>query len=247
MGIVPHRDWDFEDPLVVVGFPSQGLVGAIVASYLVPRLDMQLVASMDAPYFPPVASVREGRAISPVQFFASAQQCGIDGECSQLVVVRSDAEPPPDALDDVAQDLLQWCRDIGAERVVTLEGAPMGDGEDRIFAVPNLACEVDHEKLGSEVFPDGALSGLSASLLVEGNAQDLGVICLFTGVLEDMPDASAAARLVEVLDVLVPGIKMDAKPLEEQAQRFEEQLRASVDEARRAEHRSEPDNKIMYG
>lgn len=239
-----HREWAYEDPLVVVGFPSQGLVGAIVASYLVPRLDMHLVASMDHPRFPPVASVRDGSAMAPVQAFASAQQCGLDGECSQLVVIRSDAAADPGAADEIADDVLDWSHAIGAERVVSLEGAPIEGGEDRVFAVPNLAATVDHETLGSTAFPDGALSGLSAALLTEGNGRGMGVITLFTAVEEEMPDAGAAARLVDVLDVLVPGITMDPEPLAEQAKGFEDQLRASLAEQRKA--REDP-NKMMYG
>lgn len=243
MPVVSHREWVYEDPLVVVGFPSQGLVGAIVASYAVPRLDMQLVASMDSPRFPPVASVRDGSAMSPVQFFASAQQCGLDGECSQLVVVRSDAQPTAETSDEIANEILTWAETVDAERVVSLEGAPLKDGSEDVFAVPNLCCSVDVERLGAKIFPDGAVSGLSASLLVEGNNRDMGVVTLFTGVDEEMPDASAAARLVTVVDKLVPGIVMDPEPLEEKAKAFEAQLRQSLEEQQKATDAS----KMMYG
>lgn len=245
MPVIAHREWRFEDPLVVVGFPSQGLVGAIVASYLVPKLEMELVASMDSPHFPPVASIRDGHAMSPVQFFASTQRCGLDGECDQLVVVRADTVPPPKHSDPIAREIIEWSKQVGAERIVTLEGAPAENGTDHVFAVPNLLSSVDHEHLGSKTFPDGALSGLSASLLVEGNSQSMEVVCLFTSAHEDVPDAAAAARLVEVLDVLVPGIKMDAEPLLEQAKRFEQQLRAHLQEQQRAE--GDPTTQMMYG
>lgn len=243
MPVVSHREWVFEDPLVVVGFPSQGLVGAIVASYAVPRLDMKLVASMDSPRFPPVASVRDGSAMSPVQFFASAQRCGLDGECSQLVVVRSDAQATADSSDEIADEILKWAESVGAGMVVSLEGAPLEDGSEDVFAVPNLCCTVDFDRLGAKAFPDGAISGLSASLLVEGNSRDMGVVTLFTGVAEDMPDAGAAARLVGVLDKLVPGIVMDPGPLEEKAKTFEAQLKRSLKEQEKATDAS----KMMYG
>ncbi len=241
--MVSHREWEYEDPLVVVGFPSQGLVGAIVASYAVPRLDMKLVASMDSPRFPPVASVRDGSAMSPVQFFASAQQCGLDGECSQLVVVRSDAQPTAETSDEIAQEILTWAEAVGAERVICLEGAPLEDGSDEVFAVPNLCCTIDFERLGAKPFPDGAISGLSASVLVEGNTRDMGVVTLFTSVDEELPDAAAAARLVAVVDKLVPGIVMDPEPLEEQAKALEDQLKRSLSEQEKATDAS----KMMYG
>lgn len=246
MTILSHREWGFDDPLVLVGFPSQGLVGAIVASYLVPKLDMELVATMDSPHFPPVSSVRDGQALSPVQIFASTTRCGLDGNCDQLVVVRSDAAPPPEHVDEISSELLAYSEEIGAESIVTLEGAPTSDGLDDVFTVPNLHAEIDPDAIGAKPFPDGSISGFSASLLVEGNNHNEPVICLFTGVQEEIPDAEAAARLVDVADGLVPGIKMDPEPLMERAKNYEEELKAALKEQERAAG-TEGDRSIMYG
>ena len=121
MTIVPQRDWDFERPLVLVGFPTPGMVGAVAASYLIPTLGMRLVATMESPHLPPVASIRKGRAIAPVQIFASQTRC-FDERCSQLVIVRSDAAPDPEHVNDIATELLDWCTSVGAGLIVALEG-----------------------------------------------------------------------------------------------------------------------------
>lgn len=248
MPINTHRDWEFEDPLVLVGFPSQGLVGAIVASYLVPKLDMELVATLDSPYLPPVASIREGRALSPVQIFASTVRCGVDGDCDQLVVVRSDAAPPGQHADELSDEVIDYTREIGGDLIVTLEGAPTSSANENVYAVPNLITEVDTDHIGAEVFPDGALSGFSASLLTEGNTREHPVLCLFTPVQEEMPDAEAASRLVDVADELVPGIRMEPEPLAEEARKFEESLRAALEEQERSQ-RDMPEERtsMMYG
>lgn len=248
MPINTHRDWDFRDPLVLVGFPSQGLVGAIVASYLVPKLDMQLVATLDSPHLPPVASIREGRAHSPVQIFASTVRCGIEGNCDQLVVVRSDAAPPAQHVDEIADEVIEYTDEIGGDLIVTLEGAPTSSEADHVFAVPNLVTDVDLDDIGAERFPDGALSGFSASLLTQGNTSEASVLCLFTTVQEELPDAEAAARLVDVADQLVPGIRMEPEPLREEARKFEENLRAALAEQEKAQQdMPEERTSMMYG
>jgi uncharacterized protein len=246
MPIRPTREWTFDNPMVLCGFPSQGLVGAIVASYLVPKLDMQLVATLDDPNLPPVASVRDGRAISPVQIFASTTRCGMDESCDQLVVIRSDAAPEPQHVDDISREIMGYVDEIGAGTVVTLEGAP-AEGLDDVFAVPNLHCEIDHEAVGAQAFPDGSLGGFSASLLTEGNSEDTPVLCLFTGVAEDHPDAEAAGRLVGVADTLVPGIKMESKALMERAKSYEDDLRAALEEQQRSMGETEDPSAMMYG
>jgi uncharacterized protein len=247
MTVNKHRDWDFQDPLVLVGFPSQGLGGAIVASYLVPKLDMELVATLDNPNLPPVASIRDGRAHSPVQVFASTVRCGIDGDCDQLVVVRSDAAPPPEHVDEISREIIDYTREIGGKLTVTLEGAPTSSEVEHVYAVPNLVTEIDAEAIGAEAFPDGALSGFSASLLTESNNADHPVVCLFTAVQEDVPDAEAAARLVDVADGLVPGIRMEPEPLRKEARKFEQNLRAALEEQERAQQDMPSDRSMMYG
>jgi uncharacterized protein len=238
MAIVSHREWDFQEPMLLVGFPSRGLVGAIVASYLVPHLKMELVATMDSPNFPPVASVRDGKALSPVQFYASRQQCGPDGRCSQLVVIRSDAAPDPWYTDEIADEILDYAERIGCKLIVTLEGSDHV-AEGSVFAVTNLVSDVDVRKLGAEPFTEGSLTGVSAPLLTHGNGRGIAGVCLFTGVRDEVPDAQAAARLVQVADLLVPGIVIDTDRLVEQAKRFEKKLRAAIAEQHKAGERPE--------
>lgn len=247
MSIRPTREWEFDDPMVLCGFPSQGLVGAIVASYLVPKLDMELVATMDSPHLPPVASVREGRAVSPIQIFASTTRCGLDGSCDQLVVIRSDAAPPPQHVDEICREILGYADEIGADTLLTLEGAPADEGVEEVFAVPNLHSEIEHEAVGAQPFPDGSISGFSASLLTEANTSGHPVLCLFTGVEEEMPDAEAAARLVGVADTLVPGIKMESKALMERAKNFEADLQQALAEQQRSMEGPEDRSSMMYG
>lgn len=248
MTITSTRDWDFNAPMILVGFPSQGLVGAIVASYLVPKLDMEMVATMDSPHLPPVASVREGSAVSPVQIFASTTRCGIDGGCDQLIVIRSDAAPPPEHVDTINREILAYADEIGADTLLTLEGAPtqMNQEDEHVFAVPNLHYDVDYDAIPAEPFPDGSISGFSASLLTEANRANHPVLCLFTAVQENRPDASAAARLIQTADVLVPGIKMEPKPFMEQAKAYEEDLKEALQEQQRSMKDSE-DTVRMYG
>lgn len=246
MPVVHHREWTFHDPLVLVGFPSQGLVGSVAASYLIPKLEMELVATLETPHLPPVASVRDGRALSPVQMYASTYRCGLDGECDQLVVVRADAAPESHHAREVTSAVLEWCRSIEAAQVVCLEGADPRVGTDRIFAARNVPWTTDLGDMDVEVPPDGGLGGMAASMLVQGNARGIPVVCLYTAAEEDQADASAAARLITEVDALVPGIRMDPEPLHERAQELEDQQRTTLDDQRKALDRVEDASAIMY-
>ncbi len=240
MTIVAHRDWEFENPLVLVGFPSQGLVGSVAASYLVPLLDMELVATLHSDRLPPVASVRAGRAVSPVQVYASTYRCGLDGECDQLVVVRADAAPDAQHIPQVAREILEWCNAVDASLVVCLEGANPQKAGESVHAVQNLISDLDTSALDVEVTEQGGLGGIAASLLVQGNHRGLPVLTLFTGVEEDeQADAAAAARLLNIADPLVPGVRMEPETLMEKAGALADTLKKDRQEQRDALERAQ--------
>jgi uncharacterized protein len=246
MPVVQHKEWEYHDPLVLVGFPSQGLVGSVTASFLIPKVDMELVASLHSDRLPPVASIRDGRAVSPVQMYASTYRCGLDGECDQLIVVRADAAPNTEHAAEVTREILDWTKEIGARMVVPLEGADPDVESQEVFAVQNLECDVDLEPLNVTQAPEGGLGGIAAALLVQGNDREVPVLCLYTAASEDQADASAASRLIANVDNLVPGIAMDPDPLRERARQLQDDIRQSRDRQRADLERVEDASSIMY-
>ena len=71
----------------------------------------------------------------------------------------------------------------------------------------------------------GMLYGVSGVLLNEGRWQNFDVITILADACPDIPDAYAAAKILEVIDKLLPDIKIESKPLYDQAQKFERQIR----------------------
>jgi len=72
------------------------------------------------------------------------------------------------------------------------------------------------------------VSGLSGLLLYKGNMQDFGVTCLLSEAHQDYPDSRSAAEVLRVLDKMLPQIKMDPKPLLEEAEYIEEQIKSAI-------------------
>jgi predicted ATP-grasp superfamily ATP-dependent carboligase len=63
-----------------------------------------------------------------------------------------------------------------------------------------------------------------------------------------MPDAKAAARLVNSADQLVPGIQMEAKQLQKEAEKFEANLRRALEEQEKSTGGGPEDqSSMMYG
>jgi len=71
----------------------------------------------------------------------------------------------------------------------------------------------------------GMIAGVAGTLLNEGRWAEFDVICLVARARPEIPDARAAARIIETLDKLIPDMQVDVKPLYEEAERIEERLK----------------------
>jgi len=97
------------------------------------------------------------------------------------------------------------------------------------------------------IFEEGVITGVAGVLLNEGRKRDFDVITLLSEAHPDYPDARAAARAIEVIDKLLLHTELDARPLYEEAERIEMQLKNIHHQTEVAKKPSEPPRPNMYG
>jgi uncharacterized protein len=228
--IVDTRGDSLRGAMMVVGFPTHGLVGSVAASYLVHTLDMTAVAYMTSEEFPPTVIMEEGVVSAPVRFYASKVVCGVDRSCEQLVVAISDIQPPPELLNHIGRSILDWAEARGIELMVAVEGQPMEEevrGDARVVAMANRAAA---SILGKYHFEpaNGVVTGFAGGLLLSAIGRTMPVLCLVAQAHKDYPDARAAAKVIETINPLVPMLVLDTKPLREKAQEIEAEVRSNL-------------------
>lgn len=244
MQVVEFGDVDLTGSLMLVGLPSQGLVGSIAASYLVETLAMQDVGAIDAEEFPPTVSVRKGVGYGIVSMHASELVCGLDGKCDRLVVLKADIPLPPELFHGIASALLDWAEIKAIDTIVSLEGFHAeGEEEVGVLGVASRAAEALLERFDIEPVQDVILSGFGSALIVAANRKRRKAIGLFTKAKAEVADARAAARLIEAVDPMLPNLRLEAAPLLQKAEALELSLSKKGDEARESmkklsEHRT---------
>lgn len=222
------------DPLsgamMVVGFPTHGLVGSVAASYLVHTLDMRPVAYMVGEDFPPTVVMEEGVVSAPVRFYASKIVCGPDRTCDQLVVAISDIQPPANLLNELGRTLLDWAEGKGLQLVVAIEGQPIENEaktDARVVAMANRAAAPLLDRY-SFTAASGVVTGFAGGLLLPAISRSIPVLCLIAQAHKDYPDARAAAKVIETINPLVPLLVLNTRPLREKARQIEAEVRASL-------------------
>ncbi len=215
------KDVDLKGGMVIVGHPSVGMISSIAASYLVDKLDLDQVAAFDSARFPPISLIFNNKPKCPARIYAR--------EDINVAVIVSEFVPSPLVIRPLARKILDWSKEKGCEKIISLEGlVSRGDGEEiGVYYVTSLDEEAEKMKkmnIQAEPLNIGMITGVSAILLNEGRMNNVNVINLLGEARKDLPDSEAAAKLVQTIDQMLPEIEIDIVPLLEDAKRLEERM-----------------------
>ena len=112
---------DFKGSTFICGLPGVGLVGNIVANFLVNNLKLKQVGIIDGPAFPSISVVKDGIPNHPMRLYAGEQICN-DGKCNQIVICVSDFVPPVSATKDLVDCIFDWAKEKGCTSFIIGEG-----------------------------------------------------------------------------------------------------------------------------
>ena len=229
VSIVEYKEIDLSNSLLVIAFPSVGLMGSIAGSFIVKQLKLDEIGMVHSPDFLPVTIIHNGKPSPPVRLYASKKKCGPDGSCEQIAVVLSEFAPPPKTIRDLADALLLWAKAKHCKIILTLEGMQIqkknDNYESKIFGVGSTpGIKQILKKNGVTPTDEGIIVGLSGVLLLGGTVQKQDIICMLAETQTAYPDSRAAARLLEKIDKFLPLIKIEAEPLYKEAEEIEKKI-----------------------
>jgi len=221
--------------VLIDGFPSIGLVGTIVANFLINTLKLEQIGIIDSPRFPAISVVKDGEPHSPMRLYSGEQVCN-DGTCNQVVVCVSEFTPPAEITKDLVNSLLDWAEKNGCTKVISAEGFNSGpkekEEENEIYGITSTeGSRVWIEEAKVKPFTYGTVGGITGALLNEGKIRKMNVLGLLAEVSEDLPDARAAASVIKAIDELLLAIELDPEPLLKEAESLEQEVKVVRDQA----------------
>jgi len=210
---------------LISAFPSVGMVGSIAGSYIAESLKMERIAYVLSEDIPPAALVQDGIPAYPLRVLAY----------KNLSMLTSEFQMPLVLAGQLAKTIMDWSKANGFEMIVGLEGLMTEQDVEpekgvRVFGVGSTKHSRDMlDKAGIEQFKIGMITGVSGALLSEGERIGQDVVVLLVGANAMYPDARGAAKLVEALTKLLPTIKIDLTELYEEAEKIQENVKATVE------------------
>lgn len=252
MEIHEYKDREFPGGTAIIGFPSVGLVSSIASSFIVKNLDLERVAGVISPEFPPYTLVHQGVPSPPIRIYAGERMCDESGEqCDNLVVVTAEFMPKADLIKPLADMILNWLNEKGVQTIITMEGINSGvDPEEAktLCVATGDKCAKMVEQYELESMSEGMVSGMSGVLLYEADRKGLEVMSLLGPAKTNFPDARGAARLLEKIGKMFPELDLDPDPLYKEAEQIERQMKNAMESVQQQQPQKQlSESSMIYG
>lgn len=251
--MIEIEEMNIRGAFVVNGFPSIGLVGSIVANYLINSLALRQIGVVDSDTFPAVSMIKGGVPTSPVRVYAGEINKGKD----RLVVIVSEFQPPPHVIKELGRTIMDWVEEhkcrmiISPEGISTRQTSAPADGSEMGEQVMAVGSTTEARDLlttnGIPLFKTGVIVGLSGVLLNEGYNRLFDVITILSEASTEFPDARAAAAVTMVINKIVLEDDLGIEPLLQEAEMIERNLKEMYEKAGKEDELRKVTAPAMYG
>ncbi len=249
--IIEYNEVDLSSALLVVAFPTVGLISSIAGHFIIDSLNLEEIGAITSREFMPATVIHKSKPSPPVRIYAGEKKCGPDGSCEQLAVIISEFMPPYNIIKPLADKILHWADKKGCKIVITLEGTHAVGDKKQKFNVYGIGSNSKMKNFLNtykiDETKEGMITGVTGVLLYQGVLMQRDVICLLSEAHSSYPDSRAAGNLLKKLDVMLPEIKIDPKPLYKEAEKIEEQIKKFMEQSKPTAPSLPPLPTQMYG
>ena len=178
-----------------------------------------------------------------------------------MIVVLSDIQVRGRLALPLTEALFEWSKEAKINTGILIDAFAHGvespheliDDDDTDETLLGIgAIESNREKLvemGIPLLKHGVVGGMTGVMMGEGRRRGIDLCAILAEANPAYPDARAAARIIEKLDMLFPAIHLDPIPLLEEASRIEEQIKAMLSHQLSASEEDDEDgpSAMLYG
>ena len=250
--ILEHKKIDLSNSMLLIAFPTVGLISSIAGRFIIDSLKLNEIGSILSKHFMPATVIHNSNPSPPVRIYAGKKTCGPDNSCEQLAVIISEFMPPLGIIKPLVDKIVEWADEKNCKVIIALEGTHAMDERDKknlqVYGVGSTPL-MKHvlKKYKIKQTQEGMITGVTGVLLYSAALLNRDVICLLSGAHESYPDSRAAGNLLEKLDILLPGIKIDPAPLYEAADGIEKEIRQFMKKSKPTAPTLPSTTSLMYG
>ncbi|MFC1733081.1 proteasome assembly chaperone family protein [candidate division KSB1 bacterium] len=213
-----------KNPIIVEGFPGFGLVGTITTEFLIEQLKAKQIGIIKSDDIPAMIAIHEGKVINPIGIFYD--------EKTNILIVHIITSVQGIEW-ELADTIMELAKKVKAKEIISLEGVASSnmdsDKSKCFYYTTNKKAKSILDKNKIEPLKEGIILGVTGALLLDADSFPLS--CIFAETHSALPDSIAAAKVIEILDKLLR-MKLDTKPLMEQAEKFEKKIKSLMEQTK---------------
>lgn len=243
---VARTQIELDKPILIVGFPDNGMIGSISINYMIEQLAMHQIAFVESEYIMPAGLFIGKKFRHPFRIYANDKGNVCAMICEVPVILRG--------APSITNAIINWANNSQSRQVTVVGGiAPsnfspsflldrkalllhnntLPQENDHIASANELASGLENDKNNNQaqsnsskiLIPDSAIvPGLTGSLLSSCATRDISCTAIMVPTLGDVPDPEGAAIVLEALDEIVPTIAMDTSELRREADEIKKRL-----------------------
>lgn len=223
-----------KENILLVGFPSNGLVGTFSISYLIHYLGMKQIGEIDHPELPPTLFVENGEILSPIRIYKK----------DNLFVIISDLPFDPYRAYDFSESILQFCKNNDIKKIIIVSGMETINREPKSPKIYGLTTHQSLEELLYEneipKFLAGSIFGTDAAIISVFRKSKTPALILYAECHPFFPDPEASILAITTL-AKVLNIKVDTTDIQKKMERLRIQHRNLMEETIRALQQQQQD------
>ena len=212
---------------LLVGFPSNGLVGTFSASYLIHYLKTKQIGEIDVPGLPSTLFVEGGEILAPIRAYNK----------NNIFVIISDVPFNQYLAEEFASTIQKFCKDNQIKKIVIVSGMETVNQQKDAPKIYGLATHSALDKILYEneipKFLDGSIFGTDAAILSVFRKTDIPALVLYVECLPFFPDPEASIAAIITLGKIL-NIKVDTNDIQNKIDKLRIQYRNLMEETTRA-------------
>ena len=212
-----------QENTLLVGFPSNGLVGTFTISYMINSLKMKQIGEIEVPDLPSTLFVENGEILAPIRVYNK----------KNISVIISDVPFNQYLAEGFAHALYEFCKKNTIKKIIIVSGMETTNQEKK---APKILGLVTHSTLENILykneipkFLDGSIFGTDAAIISVFRKTKIPALVLYAECHPFFPDPEASIVAIETLAGILD-VKVDIQDIKNKIDKLRIQHRNLMEE-----------------
>lgn len=232
-------DLDSEN-LLLVGFPSIGMVGAFAISHLVHHLKMKRVGELNFSKITPTFVIENGKMLGPVRIYRKNNVYAI--LCGLTLDLISGYE--------FTKSVVDFAKKNKIKKIIIPRGLPIVGNQTTKLTSFGLSMNKNSESLLKEYhlssIPHASIFGAEAGIISALRGENIPSIILYTICRPIFPDPEASAQSILTLAKIL-NVKVETEQIKKSIESISKENRRLIEDTRKAMQRKPENNSSAIG